>query len=101
MEGVHCNYHYIPLREGTRGIYKTNGSFPPELPEDEDIEDTILLTASTRNYQMVTTGDIRVLSLLPGLFDDPLRCQLTVERIEQQPMYDALSTCGGILQRPG
>ena len=95
MEGMHCSYHYTPLREGTRRIYKNDGSFPPELPEDEDIDDTLFLTASTRNYHMVTTGDIRVLSLLPGLFDDPLRCQLTVKSFEQQPTYDALSYMWG------
>jgi hypothetical protein len=95
MDGAHYNYHYTPLREGMRRIYKNDGSFPPDLPEDEDTEDTIFLTASTRNYHMVTTGDIRVLSLLPGLFDDPLDCQLAVAPIEQQPMYDALSYMWG------
>jgi hypothetical protein len=95
MDGAHYNYHYTPLREGMRRIYKNDGSFPPDLPEDEDTEDTIFLTASTRNYHIVTTGDIRVLSLLPGLFDDPLECQLAVAPIEQQPMYDALSYMWG------
>jgi hypothetical protein len=95
MEGVHCSYRYTPLRKGERRLYKNDGSFPPELSEDEDMDDTIFLTASTRNYHMVTTGDIRVLSLLPGLFDDPLRCLMTVEPIEQQPIYDALSYMWG------
>ncbi|CZT07856.1 hypothetical protein WAI453_013183 [Rhynchosporium graminicola] len=98
MDAVHCNYHYTPLREGTRRIYKNDGSFPPDVSEAEDTEDTentIFITASTRNYHTVTTGDIRVLSLLPGLFDDPLRCQLAVEPIEQHPMYDALSYMWG------
>jgi hypothetical protein len=95
MEGVHCSYRYTPLRKGERRLYKNDGSFPPELSEDEDMDDTIFLTALTRNYHMVTTGDIRVLSLLSGLFDDPLRCLMTVEPIEQQPMYDALSYIWG------
>jgi len=91
---------FLPLRVGTRRLYKNDGSFLPDLPEAEDTEDTVFHTASTRNYHIVTTGDIRVLSLLPGLFDDPLRCQLAVEPIEQQPMYDVLS-CGKIRQTTG
>lgn len=95
MDSVHCDYHYTPLRRGTRRIYKNDGSFPPDLSEAEDTEGAIFLTASTRNYHMVTTGDIRVLSLLPGIFDDPLRCSLAVEPIDQHPMYDALSYMWG------
>ncbi|WAO96031.1 Hypothetical protein NCS54_01368800 [Fusarium falciforme] len=44
---------------------------------------------------MQITGDIRILSLLPGLFNDPIRCGLTVEPIEQDLQYDALSYMWG------
>ncbi|KAM0543272.1 hypothetical protein ACHAPJ_012418 [Fusarium lateritium] len=44
---------------------------------------------------MEVTGDIRILSLLPGSFDDPIRCGLTVEPIEQDLRYDALSYMWG------
>ena len=91
MERMHCHYHYTPLRQSARRLYKNDESFPPSFPAVEDIEDTLFLTASTKDYHMVATGDIRVLSLLPGSFDDPLRCWLTVKSIEQQPIYDALS----------
>jgi hypothetical protein len=58
-------------------------------------DDDLFLTASTSNYHMETTGNIRVLSLLPGSFDDPLRCRLTVKPIEENPQYDALSYMWG------
>jgi Heterokaryon incompatibility protein (HET) len=95
MERIHCNYRYTPLREGTRRIYKNDGTFPPKMPEGEDVEDALFLTASTRNYHMITTGDIRILSLLPGSFGDPLQCRLTIKPIEQHPTYDALSYMWG------
>ncbi|ENH75805.1 Heterokaryon incompatibility protein 6, OR allele [Fusarium oxysporum f. sp. cubense race 1] len=44
---------------------------------------------------MQGTRSIRILSLLPGLFDDPIRCKLTVEPIEQDLQYDALSYMWG------
>lgn len=42
-----------------------------------------------------TTGDIRILELLPGSFEDPLHCRLRVAAIESDPAYDALSYMWG------
>lgn len=72
-------------------MLKNDGTFPaPDFPDD-----TICVTASTRNYHMETTGDIRILELHPGSFHDPLRCRLRVAAIENDPVYDALSYMWG------
>jgi hypothetical protein len=84
-------YYYSPLRKGERRLYRNDGTYPPaDAPED-----TLFITGSTSNYHMETTGDIRVLTLLPGSFRDPIQCRLTVKRIEEQPQYDALSYMWG------
>ncbi|KAL2071270.1 hypothetical protein VTL71DRAFT_12505 [Oculimacula yallundae] len=95
MDVLNDEYQYTPMREGTRRIYKNDGSFPPALSESEDTKDTLYLTASVRNYHMVTSGDIRVLSLFPGLFDDPIRCCLSIEHLKLEPIYDAVSYMWG------
>ncbi|KAF2273044.1 uncharacterized protein EI97DRAFT_436470 [Westerdykella ornata] len=91
MEHYTGNYYYKPLREGRRALYKTDGTFPPpDVPAD-----TLCVIASTTNYRMETTGDLRILELLPGSFDDPLHCRLRVAAIETDPVYDALSYMWG------
>ncbi|KAI5365632.1 hypothetical protein J4E82_011333 [Alternaria postmessia] len=85
------NYNYTPLRKGIRRIYKNDGSFPPK----DAPADALFLTGSIANYHMVTTGDIRILKLLPGSFGDPLRCRSRIKRIESNPKYDALSYMWG------
>ncbi|EXL64740.1 hypothetical protein FOPG_19004 [Fusarium oxysporum f. sp. conglutinans race 2 54008] len=54
-----------------------------------------LRESSTNKYDMQVTRSIRILSLLPGFFDDPIRCKLTVEPIAQDLQYDALSYMWG------
>ena len=72
-------------------MIKTDGTFPPpDVPAG-----TLCLTASTAKYRMETTGDIRILELLPGSFGDPLHCRLRVAAIESDPVYDALSYMWG------
>jgi hypothetical protein len=67
-------YYYSPLRKGERRLYRNDGTYPPtDAPED-----TLFITGSTSNYHLETTGDIRVLTLLPGSFRDPIQCRLTV-----------------------
>lgn len=44
---------------------------------------------------MWTSGDIRILELLPGSFNDPLCCRLRAAAIERNPEYDALSYMWG------
>lgn len=91
MEQYTGNYNYLPLRKGRRALYKTDGTFPPpDVPAN-----TLCLTASTAKYRMETTGDLRILKLLPGSFGDPLHCQLRVAAIESGPVYDALSYMWG------
>lgn len=91
MEHYTGEYYYQPLRKGRRALYKTDGTFPPpDVPAG-----TICLTASTAKYRMETTGDLRILELLPGSFDHPLHCRLRVAAIENDPVYDALSYMWG------
>lgn len=72
-------------------MYKPDGTFPPpDVPAG-----TLCLTASVGKYRMETTGDLRILELLPGSFDDPLQCRLRVAAIEDDPVYDALSYMWG------
>lgn len=91
MDNYIGNHKYSPLRKGTRCLYKNDGSFPPKDASPDDV----CLTGSTANYHMETTGDIRILDLLPGSFGDPLQCRLRVEAIESNPAYDALSYMWG------
>lgn len=93
MEYFRGNYQYQPLRECERRLQKKDGySLSPEAVEQMVSQpDTIFLTGSTRSYDMVVTGEIRVLLLLPGSFDDPIKCRLVVRSIEADPEYDALS----------
>jgi hypothetical protein len=91
MDRYSGNYNYQPLRIGTRALFKKDGTFPPpDLPEG-----TLCLTASTKNYCMETTGDLRILEVLPGSFDDSVHCRLRVAAIERNPVYDALSYMWG------
>lgn len=78
-------------------MYKKDGTFPPrDVPAD-----ALSLTASTANDRMETTGDLRILELLPGSFGDPLECRLRVAAIESHPVYDALSYMWGDLSLKG
>jgi hypothetical protein len=91
MDYYSGKYNYQPLRIGTRALFKKDGTFPPpDIPEG-----TLCLTASTKNYCMETTGDLRILEVLPGSFDDSLHCRLRVAAIERNPVYDALSYMWG------
>ncbi|KAK3935043.1 heterokaryon incompatibility protein-domain-containing protein [Diplogelasinospora grovesii] len=91
MEHYTGNYYYQPLRKGRRDLYKMDGTFPPpDVPAG-----TLCLTASTAKYRMEMTGDLRILELLPGSFDEPLQCRLRVVSIESGPIYDALSYMWG------
>jgi hypothetical protein len=91
MEHYTGNYDYKPLKKGVRALYKPDGTFPPpNLPPD-----ALCLTYSIAKYRMETTGELRILGLLPGAFGDPLRCQLRVVAIEDGPVYDALSYMWG------
>jgi hypothetical protein len=74
-----------------------DGTFPPP---DASADDEYL-TASTTKYRMETTGDIRVLRLLPRSFSDPLHCVLRVAAIETDLVYDALSYMWGDLLSTG
>ena len=97
MEHYNGNYNYLPLRKGRRALYKKDGTFPPrDVPVD-----ALCLTASTTNYHMETTGDLRILELLPGSFGDSLKCRLRVAAIESHPVYDALSYMWGDLSLKG
>lgn len=93
MEHFCGNYQYQPLRECDRRLRKKPGyALSPEAVEELlSQEDVTFVTGSTRSYEMVVTGEIRVLLLLPGSFDDPIECRLVVESIEANPQYDALS----------
>ena len=91
MDNYIGDHKYSPLRKGTRCLYKNDGSFPPKDASPDDV----YLTGSTANYHMETTGDIRILDLLPGSFGDPLQCRLRVAAIESNPAYDALSYMWG------
>jgi hypothetical protein len=91
MENYTGNFQYHPLREGSRSLYKRDGTFPPaDVPEN-----SLCLTASTINYRMKTKGDIRILKLLPGSFEDTLRCRLRVVALEDDPVYECLSYMWG------
>jgi hypothetical protein len=79
------------MRRGRRALYKIDRTFPPPDASADDV----YLTASTTKYRMETTGDIRILELLPGSFSDPLHCVLRVAAIETDPVYDALSYMWG------
>jgi hypothetical protein len=91
MDQHTTDYNYQPLRKGERYIEKNDGSFPPKDASPNDV----FLTASLENYHMVTTGDIRILELDSGSFNDPLSCQLVVYSLESYPKYDALSYMWG------
>jgi hypothetical protein len=91
MEHYTGNYYYQPLRRGRRFLYKPDGTFPPPDVQDADL----CLTGSTAKYRMETTGDIRILYILPGSFGDPLHCRLRVAAIEDDPVYDTLSYMWG------
>lgn len=93
MEHFRGNYQYQPLRECDRRLRKKPGyALSPEAVEELlSQEDVTFVTGSTRSYDMVVTGEIRVLLLLPGSFDDPIECRLLVQSIEARPQYDALS----------
>jgi hypothetical protein len=91
MDHYNGHYNYLPLRKGRRVLIKKDGTFPPpDIPSS-----TLCLTASTAEYRMETTGDLRILELLPGSFGDPLHCRLRVAAIESDPVYDALSYMWG------
>lgn len=62
MERYTGNYNYLPLIEGSRALYKPDGTFPPPDVSDDDV----FLTGSIETYRMWTSGDIRILELLPG-----------------------------------
>jgi hypothetical protein len=79
------------MRKGRRALYKIDGTFP--LPDA--LVDDVYLTALTTKYCMETTGDIRILELLPGSFSDPLHCVLRIAAIETDLVYDALSYMWG------
>ncbi|KAJ4363884.1 hypothetical protein N0V83_009336 [Neocucurbitaria cava] len=97
MEHYTGSYFYQPLRKGRRALNKTDGTFPPpDVPAG-----TLCLTASTTKYRMETIGDLRILELLPGSFEDPLQCRLHVAAIENDPVYDALSYMWGDPSRKG
>ncbi|KAF7670641.1 hypothetical protein GT037_011220 [Alternaria burnsii] len=85
------NHKYLPLRRGMRCLYRSDGSLPPKDAPDH----VLFLTDKTANSYMATTGDIRILELLPGSFADPLQCRLRVAAIENNPAYDALSYMWG------
>lgn len=93
MDRYTGNCNHLPLRRGRRALYKTDGTFPPP----DVTAGTLCLTGSTTKYRMETTGDLRILELLPGSFDDPLHCRLRVAAIESDPIYDALSYMWGDL----
>lgn len=91
MQHRTASYRYQRLRRGRRALIKTDGTFPPpDVPAD-----AVCLTASIEKYRMETTGDLRILELLPGSFGDPLRCRLRIAAIESNPTYDALSYMWG------
>jgi hypothetical protein len=86
MEHFTGDYCYAPLKEGKRELYRNDGKYPLGMTDQ-----SLLLTCSLRNYHMKVTGEIRVLTLLPGSFDDPILCHVAVRPIEEYPRYDALS----------
>ncbi|PSR80532.1 heterokaryon incompatibility protein-domain-containing protein [Coniella lustricola] len=87
MDRLPGTYTYEPLGWSSRRLLKNDGSFPPpDLPADAKY-----LTASTRNYHMDVRGNLRILSLLPGLYQDPLRCYLSIMNIDDVSAYDAIS----------
>jgi hypothetical protein len=91
MEHYTGTYRYQPLRRGVRTLYKPDGTFPPpDLPAN-----AVCMTGSITNYRMYTTGDVRILELLPGSFSDPIYCRLHAAPIESDPIYDALSYMWG------
>lgn len=91
MEHYTGNYRYQPLRKGSRFIYRKDGTFPPpNAPPD-----ALFMTGSVDKYCMETIGDIRILEILPGNFEDSLHCRLRVAAIEDDPVYDALSYMWG------
>lgn len=90
MECYTGTYKYQSLRKGRRALYKIDGTFPPDAPAD-----ALYLTASTKKFRMETTGDIRIVELLPGGFDGPLHCRLRIAALESDPEYDALSYMWG------
>ncbi|KAF7531303.1 hypothetical protein G7054_g9011 [Neopestalotiopsis clavispora] len=88
MEHFTGHHAYEPLRKSSRFLVKNDSSFPP--PHDAT-EDAVYMTGSTRSYHMVVQGEIRILSLLPGSFQDSIWCYLNIRSIDEVSSYDALS----------
>jgi hypothetical protein len=95
MEYYTGNYKYLPLRRGTRILYKPDGTFPPpNVPPD-----AVCLTASTAKYLMETTGDIESwnFSLVPSATRCAVGCVLRQLNAIQHTMR--FRTCGAIKQQ--
>ena len=56
--------------------------------------------ASQYEYQDVSeNNEIRLLALLPGRFNDPIRCTLSHVSLDDEPVYEALSYTWGAATR--
>jgi hypothetical protein len=49
----------------------------------------------------LSTESIRILTILPGEFDEPLRCELRDHTFQEEPHYNAISYCWGTGQPIG
>lgn len=61
----------------------------PNLAMKQSIEDQIM--SSNRIYQPISGAEFRVVHLLPGRFDDEVRCVLETRSCEIKTRYEAIS----------
>jgi hypothetical protein len=90
MEWFKGHYPYTPLEPSNRELHRKDGWRPPGMTDQD-----VWLTSSTRKYDMTVEGEIRILTLFPGSFEDPICCALSVTRVEDYPAYDAVSYMWG------
>lgn len=90
MEWFKGHYPYTPLKPSNRELHRKDGWRPPGMTDRH-----VWMTGSTRKYEMTVEGEIRILTLFPGSFEDPICCALSVTRVEDYPIYDVVSYMWG------